>query len=69
MILIMNLERCLSHAFKEINKNVTEQMTSSTAYFVIFWNLIFKLFVINRHLRKMLWGFKSKYDFLLWNRT
>ncbi len=31
----MNLERCLSHAFKEINNNVTEQMTSSTAYFEI----------------------------------
>ncbi len=25
--------------------------------------------VINQHLRKMLWGFKSKYDFLLRNRT
>ncbi len=28
-----------------------------------------KLCVINQHLRKMLWGFKSKYDFLLRNRT
>ncbi len=32
-------------------------------------NKIFKLCVINQHLRKMLWGFKSKYDFLLRNRT
>ncbi len=31
--------------------------------------LIFKLCVINQHLRKMLWGFKSKYGFLLRNRT
>ncbi len=34
--------------------------------------LIFKLCLINEHLRKMLWGFKSKYDsqsnFLLRNR-
>ncbi len=28
-----------------------------------------KLCVINQHLRKMLWGFKSKYDFLLRNMS